>query len=172
MSALSKVDPSNLQSLNKSDLESMLKGMKSAEGACKNCSGEKAGGKSGSGGDAQNELNDLLGDGGKPRTGNGPGDEGPGRGGIQRGPGVAALPLSELPTDLATQNPESVKAGDLSRTRPGDVIGTADTEHRLDRSPVGPQASGTAAANGRGGDAVWRDTLMPQEKAVLQRYFK
>lgn len=171
MSALSKVDPSNLKSLGKHELENMLTEMRSAEGACKNCSGRNGGGKQG-GGDAQNELNDLLGDGGKPKYGNGGRNSEAGRGGIQRGPGVAPLPLSNSPTGLSTRNPEALSASDLSRARPGDLIGTADTEHQLDKSPVGTQSTGAISSSGDGGGAVWRDSLMPQEKAVLQRYFR
>jgi len=101
---------SKAYSLSKSDLESLLEGMKTAEGACKNCSGGNAGGKRGPAGEAQSELNDLLGNGTEKRTGSA-GDAKPGRGGIQRGPGVAPLPLSDSPTDLATRKPESLEAG-------------------------------------------------------------
>jgi hypothetical protein len=84
---------------------------------------------------------------------------------------VAPLPLSSQPTDLNTSKPESLEANDLKLARPGDAIGTADTEHQLDKTPAGPRNAGTINAAGRGGDSVWRDSLLPGEKAVLQKYF-
>jgi hypothetical protein len=172
MSALSKVDPSALKSLNPDDLKKMMDGMKQAAGACQKCAGGKC--SNPGSGDAQSELEKLLGDNpgdgsGKPKDGGG---DGPSRGGVSRGPGVAPLPLSSQPADLKTNNPASLQSEDLKRTRPGDAIGTSDTEHHLDKSPVGPQNAGNVNASGRGGDSVWRDSLLPQEKAVLQKYFK
>jgi hypothetical protein len=85
---------------------------------------------------------------------------------------VAPLPLASDPANLHTNKPESLTSEDLKRTRPGDAIGTADTEHQLDKTPVGPQSAGSVNGQGRGGDSVWRDSLLPAEKAVLQKYFK
>jgi hypothetical protein len=79
--------------------------------------------------------------------------------------------LSSEPSDLKTNKPESLDSEDLKRTRPGDVIGTADTEHQLDKTPAGPQDAGAINGGGRGGDSVWRDSLLPAEKAVLRKYF-
>jgi hypothetical protein len=174
MSALSKVDPSNLKSLNHDDLQEMLDQMKSAAGVCKNCVGGDQRGDRGSGAEAQRELKDLLEgrESARDESATGPDGEGAGRGGVQRGPGVAPLPLSKARTELATEKPEGLAAGDLSRARPGDTIGTTDVEHHLDKSPAGPRAGGAAVSDGQGGDAVWRDSLLPQEKAVLQKYFR
>ncbi|HWB05755.1 MAG TPA: hypothetical protein VG796_22230 [Verrucomicrobiales bacterium] len=178
MSALSKVDPSALKSLNQSDLKKIMESMKQTAGTCQKCAGNCKG--SGAG-DAQSELEKLLGD--NPGEGEGDGDgsgknpkqgegDGNSRGGISRGPGVAPLPLSSQPTDLNTNKPESLESKDLNRTRPGDAIGVADTEHKLDKTAVGPQSAGAINTQGRGGDAVWRESLLPEEKAVLQKYFK
>jgi hypothetical protein len=170
MAALSKVDPSALKSLGESDLKKLAEGMKKAAGACKNCAGNCA--RPGAGG-AQSELEKLLGDGSGDQQGDGDGEDGdgPGRGAPTRGPGVAPLPLSNKPSDLKTNNPESLESKDLNRTRPGDVIGTANTEHKLDKSAVGPQEAGSVREAGKGGDSVWRESLLPNEKEVLKKYF-
>jgi len=168
MGALSGIDPADLKSLSSGELKQMLEQMKAAANACRNCQGGDRGGMNGGNGEAQSELNDLLGSGEVP----GPGQqEGPGRGGIQRGPGVAALPLRRNPTNLATDKPEILQTEDFSRARPGDAIGATDTEHELDKSPVGPRTGGAATA-GKGGEAVSRDTLVPSEKAILRSYFR
>lgn len=169
MSALSKIDPSAIKSLDQKSLQQMMEGLKKAGEACKNCQGKCNGGN----GEAQSELDNLIGN----KSGNGKkdagdGNEQTGRGGVKRGPGVAPLPLSDSPTDLKTDKPETLQADDFSRARPGDAIGTVDTEHKLDKSPTGPQSSGGAADQGRGGEAVWRESLLPGEKAVLKKYFK
>ncbi len=176
MSALSKVDPSSLKSLDVKDLSKMMERLKQAAGECKKCAGD-----CGSQGDAQSELEKLLGD--KPGRGRGgkdggesgedeEGEDQTGKGGIDRGPGVAPLPLSNEPTDLKTNNPDTLESQDLSRTRPGDTIGTADTENDPDKSSAGPQAGGGIQSPGKGGDSVWKETLLPGEKAVLRKYFK
>lgn len=169
MSALSKIDPSAIKSLDQKSLQQMMEGLKKAGEACKNCQGKCNGGN----GEAQSELDNLIGN----KSGNGKkdagdGNEQTGRGGVKRGPGVAPLPLSDSPTDLKTDKPETLQADDFSRARPGDAIGTLDTEHKLDKSPTGPQSSGGAADQGRGGEAVWRESFLPGEKAVLKKYFK
>jgi hypothetical protein len=169
MSALSKVDPSALKSLGRKDLEKMMEAMKKAAGTCKQCAGNCA--RPGAGG-AQSELEKLLGDGNGKGEGEGDDPDGKlGGGSPTRGPGVAPLPLSNRPSDLKTNNPESLQSEDMTRARPGDAIGTADAAHDPDKSPLGPQEAGSIRATGRGGDSVWRESLLPQEKAVLQKYF-
>lgn len=165
MEALSKMDPSAMKSMDPKALEQMMEGLKKAAGGCQNCSGNGSGRKKpGSGAGEGEELAEQ-------QDGDEPGNE-PQSGGIKRGPGVAPLPLSQSPTDLQTNRPESMNSEDFSRTRPGDAIGTTEAEHQLDQTPVGPQNSGAAADAGKGGEAVWQESLLPAEKAVLKQYFK
>jgi len=35
-----------------------------------------------------------------------------------------------------------------------------------------PRAGGVVSSKAKGGDAIWRDSLFPKEKAILKRYFK
>ena len=177
MQTLSKMDPGALKSLGGKDLQDALDQMKKASGACRNCLG-----KGGDAADAESELQRMLGgnksgkDGGSPgdEMGDGDGDqegEGTGKGGVQRGPGVAPLPLSDSPTDLGTSNVKALENPDRSRTNLGDTVGTSETEHKLDRTPVGPQEAG-GASGGKGGESVIQESLLPSEKALLKGIFK
>lgn len=170
MKQLQGMDPSKLKSLNKEQLQKMLQNLKAKGAACKNCNGKCAGdGES----EAEKALNDLLN--GKDGEGEGDGDgdgDGMGRGGVGRGPGTGPLRFDKKESDLGTSRLEQLENSDLSRTLPGDNLGTTDTEHQLDKSATGPSAGGNVAAPGSGGDAVWRDQLLPAERKVLRGYFK
>lgn len=60
---------------------------------------------------------------------------------------------------------------DFSRVAPGEMIGLGQAQHDDDRTSTGPQAGGAVQSQGQGGDRVWKDALLPEEKAVLKRYF-
>lgn len=54
----------------------------------------------------------------------------------------------------------------------GDLLGVGETEHEEDTESSSPKAGGAVTSQGRGGDAVWRESLVPEEQALLKRYFK
>lgn len=95
----------------------------------------------------------------------------PGSGGITRGKGDAPMFYGDE-DDLRTNRVESVSNEDLSRAAIGDVIGAGETEHDDEMVSSGPQEGGAVESSGTGGDAVWKDSLLPDEQAVLKRYFK
>lgn len=95
-----------------------------------------------------------------------------GRGGLNRGPGTGPLTFEQKVTDLGTDRLEEIESRDLSRSLPGDHLGTRDIEHHLEKAPEGPSAGGALAVPAGGGEAVWRDQLLPSEQKVLRRYFK
>lgn len=95
-----------------------------------------------------------------------------GRGGVDRGRGDAPLFYGDKEDDLGTENIEAIKNEDLSRATPGEVIGLGETEREIDKTPTGPQSGGSVLSTGQGGEAVSRETLRPEEQAVLKRYFK
>jgi hypothetical protein len=161
---LAKIDPSSLRSIDPREWRDSLEQLRSACAACAACEGGRGrAGRFRSGSEAGEELDRLLDD----------GDEDMGRGGsIGRGPGVAPLPLNRSRSELGTDNPEALTTDDLRRLHPGDTIGTADVEHRPDRTPTGPLTGGSVPTAGAGGEAVWRESLLPAEKEVLQKYFK
>jgi len=96
----------------------------------------------------------------------------PGRGGVDRGRGDAPLFFGDTEDDLGTNNIEKVKNEDFSRAAIGEVLGLGETERELDESATGPRTGGGVSSTGQGGDAVSRETLRPDEQAVLKRYFK
>ena len=99
-------------------------------------------------------------------------DAGKGDGDIQRGPGTVPLGMQEKESQLDTNNPVRPENTNFADALPGDNLGTQDGEHEVDQSPVGPSQGGDVRATGEGGDAVWRESLMPDEKRVLREYFK
>lgn len=96
----------------------------------------------------------------------------PGMGGISRGRGDAPLFFGKEDEGLGTSNLETVENPDLSRATVGEVLGLGETERELDRTPAAPGEGGAISSPGRGGEAVSRETLLPDEQAVLKRYFK
>jgi hypothetical protein len=106
--------------------------------------------------------------------GEGDGKEGPGRGGINRGPGTAPLTLSREETNLDTKKTEALTSKlDVSRLAPGDVLGVADGAHDVDKNGyTGSQQGGALQNSGDGGAAVWQNSLLPTEREALKRYFK
>ncbi|MDF1751671.1 MAG: hypothetical protein P1U89_02730 [Verrucomicrobiales bacterium] len=96
---------------------------------------------------------------------------GMGRGGIKRGRGDAPIFFGEE-ENLNTDNIEGVSGNDLERAMPADVLGVGETEHDDEQKPYVRQTGGNLSNKATGGEAVWREALMPEEKALLKRYFK
>jgi hypothetical protein len=101
-----------------------------------------------------------------------PGKDGPGQGGVTRGRGDAPMFHEDEESNLATKNLQRAENQDLSRVAPGDVVGLAETEHQLDKSPSNVQGGGAIQSAGKGGGRVWESDLLPDEKAVLNRFYK
>jgi hypothetical protein len=98
-------------------------------------------------------------------TATGPGG-GPGGGGGSNGISYQA------PTDVQAKNQQGVSNNRSNSAMPGDLVGisiSAPTRNPQDGAPAG---AGGAASQGGEGDAVWRQDLTPQERALLQQYFK
>ena len=110
---------------------------------------------------------------GLPGFGEGEGEENlPGFGGITRGRGDAPLFFGKEEDQLGTSNVEGIRNEDLSRATIGEVLGLGETERKIDKSRIGPVDGGTATSLGKGGEAVSRQPLLPDEQAVLKRFFK
>ena len=171
---LEQLDPSKLKEIDPEQLKKMMENLKAKSAACKECQGKGQGESESEAGQA---LSDLLNGNSKQKNGRESGEEGEenegkGQGGINRGPGTADLTYEKNANDLATQRLEQLENADLSRTLPGDHLGTKDIEHHLDKSATTPSAGGGVASPAQGGDAVWRDQLVPSEQKVLRQYFK
>jgi hypothetical protein len=165
--ALKSIDPSQLKSLSSEQLAALRESLKRNAAACQQCSGQ--GSQPGGWGDLSDEELLSLINGNSP--GQGPNGNQPGRGGVTRGPGSSPLTLAGAESQLGTRNLEGVASADLSRAAPADLIGITTGEHELDKTATGPQ-SGGEANTGRGGEAVWKETLLPGEQSVLRRYFE
>jgi hypothetical protein len=163
MEALAGIDPKDLKGLSKEQMdqlrESMKKKASECNGLCENP------GFLGDGEGEDDKLAEMLGK----MEGEG---EGPGNGGITRGPGTAPLTLSKEENDFGTNKTEAVSNTDLSRARVGDLMAIQDGKHEVDKTSAGPQAAGAVQNTGEGGQQVWRESLTPEEKAVLKRVFR
>jgi hypothetical protein len=143
--------------------------------------------KMGQGGQGQGEgggdwIDDLLNEGGEggdgqgqdgnDNAGEGPDGEGNGNGGRDRGPGSNPNVLGGPSKNLETGEMEGLKSRDLNRTLPGDLLQLMDGEHEVREDKIGIRAGGEATNEGQGGDRVWKDSLLPDEKKALKQFFK
>lgn len=89
------------------------------------------------------------------------------------GGGPAPLTLDNQPENLHTRRNEGDSNADPARALPAEVIAIAKGKHTVDKTtPAGPVEAGAISSAGEGGDAVWRDSLTPDEREVLEKYFK
>lgn len=158
MSQLKEIDPSKLKEIDPEKLREALANLRKKAVICQLCED----GKDASEGDEWMEA--LVAVESENAT--------PGRGGVARGPGTAELTYNMERTELGTRNLEGLESTDLSRAAFGDTLATANGEHELDKTASAPVQGGAPASPGSGGDTVWRETLPPAERKVLQRYFK
>jgi hypothetical protein len=102
-------------------------------------------------------------------VGENPGDGGPGGGGSP-----APLALKKEATNLRTKETDSVSNEDSSQALPGEVVGVERGAHDINTDPVAPQmvAGGSIMSAGEGGEAVRHESFTPEEREVLQRFFK
>lgn len=157
MQELSQMDPKNLKSLSQEQLNQLRESLKNKGGTC-----DGFGENKGFVGDGHGESEMPV---------EGPG-QGPGNGGADRGPGTAPLTLSKEVNDFGAGKNEGIDNQDLSRAQIGSMLGIQDGKHQVDKTFTGPTAAGAASHQGQGGQQVWRESLSPEEKAVLKRVFK
>jgi hypothetical protein len=162
MEALKNIDPSqlkNLSQLSKEQMDQLRQQLKKGAQACKKAGFGKEGELPSL---SEGEMISYL----MKKNGTGAG-----RGGISRGPGEAPISLGDA-NNLGTHNLETVQNPDLSRAAPGDVLAIGETQHEIDKNKRGPQQAGAVKSTGQGGDTIWRESLLPDEKELLKRYFK
>jgi hypothetical protein len=165
---LRQVDPKNLKDMSQEQLNQLRESLKNKGAACEGLGGE-FGREKGFFGDGEGD--EGGGRGSRDRMATGPEGEGAGEGGVSRGPGVAPLTLSEDENAFGTSRNEGVQGRDYSRSLLGSVLGMQNGRHQVDKKPATPAAAGEVKSEGRGGEQVWRETLTPEEKAVLRRVF-
>jgi hypothetical protein len=171
---LSKLDPNDLGKLTPEQMKQLKEGMDKLKDSLEKCADCH-------GGQGEGDWEDqLLGDGQGEGEGEGNGSdqgegegegEGAGSGGIQRGPGHDPNVLRNGKDPLDVGDLTGLDAEDLSRAIPGDLLQLQDGKHTVDES-ASKSSAGGAAAEGKGGDRVWRDSLAPDEQRALKKYFE
>lgn len=162
---LSKLDPNDLGKLTPEQMQQLKEGMEKLKESlekCKDCQGGQGQGE----GDWEDQL---LGDG--EGEGEGESDDGKGSGGVNRGPGHDPNVLRGGKDSLEIGEVTGLNAEDLSRAIPGDLLQLQDGKHSVDES-ASKSSAGGSAAEGKGGDRVWRDSLAPDEQRALKKYFE
>ncbi|BDS06393.1 hypothetical protein NT6N_14330 [Oceaniferula spumae] len=160
---LKKLDPKQLDQLTPEQLDQLRENMRQHAEKLK----QQDGGK----GDQPGE-DDWMND----QEGEGEGEDGdaekPGKGGINRGPGTAPDVLGAPHADAGKGKLERLKNDNKEQALPGDLLETSDDKHEVDETKQGPTAGGKATAKGKGGDRVWKDSLLPEEKKALKKFFE
>jgi len=159
---LRNFDPSTLKTMSPEQLQALQQRLAAGAKICGQCVGPNLG-----------EGVAMAGDG--HRSGKSGKDDkyGKGASGHPGGGGPAELGLDEMAENLRTKRAEGDSNIDPSRALPGEVIAMAKGRHTVDKTvPTGSMDAGAISSTGQGGDAVWRDSLTPDERQVLQRYFK
>ena len=110
---------------------------------------------------------------GEPAAGDGQsGDKRDSKGGPGRGGDTAPLTLREHPPQLTSSREESLTDGvGKNDDAPGELLGLSSQKpDAIDPSRMA--AGGDTLADGKGSAASWRQTLTPEEQAVLEKFFK
>ncbi|MBL9129555.1 MAG: hypothetical protein JNG86_00035 [Verrucomicrobiaceae bacterium] len=165
MKELAQIDPKNLKSLSQEQLDQMREALKKKSGSCNGMC--KNPGFLGDGEGEDDALAEML----KQLQEQQGEKEGP-KGGITRGPGTAPVTLSDDESRFGTGKNESVTSTDMSRALPGDMIGLQNGKHEVDKDALKSRDAGSVKDAGSGGEQVWKESLTPEEKAVLKRVFK
>ncbi|MGB0991413.1 MAG: hypothetical protein ACPG32_02980 [Akkermansiaceae bacterium] len=166
---LNKLDPQQLNQLTPEQLDQLRKNMrKHAQGLNQGGKGEQPG----EGNDDWMNEDGEDGDGEGDQDGDGEPKNRPGNGGIQRGPGAAPQVLGAAHDDTGTGKMEGLQSEDKRNALPGDLLQTQDGKHDVDKTKRGPTAGGTSSGKGKGGDRVWKNSLLPEEKKALKRFFE
>lgn len=159
LSELSKIDPSKLKLIDPKQLKECKGRIGKGTNVCAMCMGK---------GDKDPKFAMLV----NAMTAGDGACNNPGEGGISRGRGDAPLTFKKDETTAQLDGQEGVSNPNLENATIGDTIAVKDTSHDVDRTAFkGPQAGGTAQAGGAG-EAVWKTEVLPEEQAVLERYFR
>lgn len=165
MKELAQLDPKNLKSLSPEQLNQLRESLKKKAGSCNGmCKNPGFLGDGEGEDDALAAMMKLLNEQAE--------KEGPGNGGIARGPGTAPLTLADNESRFDTNKNEGLTNSDMSRAQLSNTIGIQDGKHEVKEEALKSRAAGSVKDAGAGGEQVWKDSLTPDEKAVLKRVFQ
>ncbi len=91
---------------------------------------------------------------------------------MQRGPGTAPKVLGKESQDVELSRLERLESRDLSDSLPGDLLQLQNSEHEVNKTARGLRSGGVTKSSGTGGDRIWKDALMPDEKKAIRNFFK
>jgi hypothetical protein len=147
---LKGLDPKTLASLSPEKLKELQKQLQQGNGTCQKCLGE---GKAGEMMTLQNGLLSSM------------------KGGQGGGGGPAPL-TAKPPTDLHSTTTDTVSNDDISHALPGEIVALSAGVHEVNTNPPTPVSGGTITDPGRGGEAVWKDSLTPKERETVSKFFQ
>lgn len=125
------------------------------------------------GGESRQMQFTQLGAGSSPGNPSGENGEGPGQGGVDRGPGTAPLTIAQNASTAEPGADGALDAFDPERAALGDAAGQSVGRHELDREAAEAAADGGAVATpGTGGEAAWTQRLTPEERRAVKRTFE
>ena len=162
---LQKLDPKELGNLTPEQMNQLRENMRKHAQKLQQQGGEQ-GDQPGEGED------DWMNDGEDGEQGEGDPKNRPGQGGVDRGPGTAPNLLGDPRANAGKGKLEKLESENKERALPGDLLETQDGEHDVDKTKRGPSAGGTASSKGEGGSRVWKDSLLPEEKKALKKFFE
>lgn len=154
---LRNIDPKQLGQLDKEQIEKMMQGMKEKAEALGKCLGRELG----EAGEAHEDADAAL----------AVGEEGPGKGGVDRGPGTSPDVFGEQATNTEAQKPQFLDPGDLSRSLPGDVLDVTNSKHEVEMTRPPLRTGGKADVQG-GGGSTWQESLHPREQEAVKKFFE
>ena len=163
---LKKIDPKQLNQLTPEQLNQLRENMRDMANKLKQQ--QKDSGDKNEDSENDDENGDGDGDGDKESEGwpNG------GKGGLGRGPGHAPNLLGNETDKLNTGDFEKLDPKSLENTLPGDLLETSDGEHETDKTDAKIRSGGNTQNKGDGGERVWKNSLLPEEKKALKKFFK
>jgi len=153
---LRAIDPAQLAQLDKQQMEQLMEGMKEKAEALGKCLAREPDEA------YENPDGDLTDD---------EDGDGPGRGGVDRGPGTSPNVFGDKASDTDAQKPQVLDSTDLSRSLPGDVLETTDSKHDVELTHPALRAGGKADVQG-GGASTWQESLHPREQEAVKKFFE
>jgi len=168
---LKQIDPKQLDQLSEEQLNQLRQNMRNMAEKLKQNNEEQGTQK-----DEEDQGDGKNGNGDDQGTGDGdPSDGDPnglGNGGLNRGPGHAPEMLGDEAEKLKMSREERLKSKDLSNTLPGDLLETTDGQHEIDETDAKQRSGGSTDNTGTGGERVWKNSLLPEEKKAIKKFFK
>lgn len=163
LAQMKQLDLKNMAQLTPEQLEQLRANLAKNSEAMKKCK---------SCGEGEDWSDELLADGNQGQGEGEDGKNGPGKGGVDRGPGHDPNVLGKEKNGPEIGELTGLQAKDLSNATPGDLLELQDGEHDINTNSSQIAAGGDTQATGKGGDRVWKDALDPDEQRTLKRFFE